>query len=688
MPRAALVSLAAAMAALPLTATAATAHTLQEYRYFRALSIDLNGRVPTRAELAQFETPDFSLDAWIDQRLAEPAYAERMARIYLDALRLQVGPTFQFVPQASTLRRVQVLGPDGLPLWIYFRQGQRRSRIQTDGTFCFTLEETGQQYPNNASPTVPDGGAALRISQAVLDQYTIVVSPWWLYADYRSASPADRYDPTTWPQRFPGFVPSTKLLADAPDGGQLTAQPIRVCKEETQAALQGTVLVTGPLCTGPVDSRPAWCTRGNPPPYGRLTNPPTDSAFVAAAAAALEKNGTPLPQVDCSSRIGFANSAECGCGPGLERCMPGAGPDFENPSFVFQTVDPLGADSPLDAVEQPASSWQRLWWGEEAAHFLTYLFSADRPFTEVLTARYGFVNGPLAQFYKASAPATCCDPPAIALGLLQPEPLFDPAALPADLTPYAVQDWRPVKDRGPHAAGILTMPVLLAKFGSRRARAHLLYQAFLCRDFAASNQGLKPSTNPNLMVRDGCRDCHARLEPMAAYFSRIQESDWTYLPPDRVPLRYGGCRLNDAGAPVDGAAHDGGLGVNCAALYDTSFGDGDAGTLRGAYPDIAVAGQSDPSTGAPLAHADLGPLGLAREIIGGGEFDACVTQQVAESFLRRALNRDDDALKASLMAAFTGAGQKPKAMVKALLKSDAYQRANNLSSTSWRKAGP
>lgn len=84
--------------AAALAATATRAPTLEDYRHFRAPSIDLRGRVPTRAELAQFEAPDFDLDAWIDQRLVEPAYAERMARIYMDVLRLQVGPRASSCP--------------------------------------------------------------------------------------------------------------------------------------------------------------------------------------------------------------------------------------------------------------------------------------------------------------------------------------------------------------------------------------------------------------------------------------------------------------------------------------------------------------------------------------------------------------------------------------------------------------
>ncbi|MGZ5970079.1 MAG: hypothetical protein ACXWP4_20545, partial [Polyangiales bacterium] len=42
---------------------------LVEYRHFRALSIDLLGRMPTREEIAAFEADNFDMDAWIDRHL-------------------------------------------------------------------------------------------------------------------------------------------------------------------------------------------------------------------------------------------------------------------------------------------------------------------------------------------------------------------------------------------------------------------------------------------------------------------------------------------------------------------------------------------------------------------------------------------------------------------------------------------
>src|SRR5215831_15530387 len=83
---------------------------LPDYRYFRALA---------------FEQPSFDVDAWLATHLTGDGYAERVRRVYMDLLRLEVGPMFQFVPPALVLRRHEVLGPDG-PVYVYFRRGQRR----------------------------------------------------------------------------------------------------------------------------------------------------------------------------------------------------------------------------------------------------------------------------------------------------------------------------------------------------------------------------------------------------------------------------------------------------------------------------------------------------------------------------------------------------------------------------------
>jgi hypothetical protein len=627
-----IVRLASALALLVAAPVAAAGPSLEDYRHFRSLSLDLNGRVPTRAEVAAFETPGFDLQGWVDAHLGGSAYVERLTRVYMDALRLEVGPSFQFVPGTSTLRRVQVNGPDGNPLNIYFRLGQRRARVETDGELCLDQAETGLQFPHFAAPT----GTPTNVSQATLDQFTTLVYPWWLYSDYASATPADRYGPA-WATEHPGFQPDDVLLTEG-DGGVQTTQ-IRVCNEEAQAAPMGTIYASGRTSNPP-----------GPPLYGRLTQPPVDSFY------ATHHHGEP---VDCTVGSGFSMSIDCGCGPGLSRCLPGGSFSFDPAAFAFSSQQPLGMDNPVDANQQSASSWTRVWWGEEVRHFLGYLFDQDRDFREVLTAHYSFVNGPLAQFYRSIAPNTCCG---VALGLAnlkQPDPLFDPAQLPADLQPQDQSKWELVQDRGPHASGILTMPAFVTKFGSRRSKGHVLYNAFLCRDFVAGNVQLQPSTEPNLMIRPGCQTCHVRLEPMAAYFSRIVESDWTWLPEDKFPIQNTICKNQpDGGLPKNGG---------CVTYYDPAFGDADAGMLRGAY------GSPD--------HAALGPAGMAQEIIADDQFAGCVAQNVASSFLGRPLTVEDAVLKQSLADAFVQGGYKMRALVKAMVLSNVYARSNNLKST-------
>jgi len=619
----------------PLLAVAALAGDtradlgVRDYRYFRALSIDLLGRPATRAELAAFERPDFDLDAWIDSAMGTPEYSDRLRRIYMDVLRLEVGPSFQFVPAPLVLRREQVLDAEGAPIYIYFRKGQRRVDPVTDGDFCLSRDDTGMQFPANA----PSIGFPHPVSQRVLDERTVVVKPWWLYADYRVTTPTDRIG-DEWKKRYPGFVPAPALLVE-PDGKTPTTV-VRVCKEEAQTADSGTVYASGRA--GAPKLKP-----GEQLPAGRLDAPPGDSGF------AKNQKGR---AVSCLSGTGFQNSVECGCGIGLERCEPSSGPQFESPAFVMPTRTPLGADAPFEATPQPASSWERNWWGEEARVFLDKIFTEDRDFREVLTSRATSVNGPLAQFYRFFAGATCCGPSAD-IGYSQPEPLVEPGAIPQALVPEDTATWLPVADRGPHASGILTMPIFLTKYGSRRARAHVVYNAFLCKDFVADSVKLAPSNEADLTKRPGCSSCHQTLEPIASYFTRVTESDWTYLPATTFPMSQARCAKADQSK----------LPGLCKLVYDPAFSDDRHSTLRGAY--------------ASPAHAEAGPAGLAQEIVGAPEFAPCVVDNVASSLLGRALAPEDEPWKNQLTNTFVTGGYRMKALVKAIVTSPRYRKGND-----------
>ena len=640
-----LAGLVAALA-LPPSAHARTP-TLDEYRQFRALSVDLLGRMPTRAEVAALERPDFDLDRWIDAHLAGPAYVDRVARVYMDLLRLEDSPSFIYAPPSATLHRVAIVGPAGQSEFVYYRFNQRRAREATDGEFCLAAAETGLVVLNgNNQPR----GTPIAVSQEVLDKYTTVVRPWWLYLDYRQPEPMLLYK-QSWRAPDPLFQPVDELVND-PDKRPTVG--VRVCREEAQEGETGHVFTTGrkpPPPSAPAPSGAANVAKSAPPPpvfpFDRARPLPLDDGY------AVKHVGE---SISCRSSLAAAMTLDCGCGPALERCMPGADTGNDPRAFALPSHIPIGIDAPVDNAPQSVSAWHRLWWSEEARHFLAYLFDKDRDVRELVTARYSLVNGPLVQFYRSGAAAACCNREKAFNLTLESEPLLDAARLP-DLAPSAIRDWRLVADRGPHAAGILTMPIFLTKFASRRARAAILYSALTCKSFVAGGAQLLPSTEPNLMKRPGCATCHATLEPLAAYWSRVEETSWVYLPEWQFPLRNLACKRNAQGK----------IPGYCEAFYDPAFSDDKAGLLRGAY--------------ASIDHAAAGPLGAGEAIAASPEFARCTVERVTASFLGRPIGDDDTALLKSLTEDFVAGGYRMKSLVRAIVRSDRYRRANNLRAT-------
>ena len=614
-------------AAPPGQRAAVAPRTLDEYRDFRALSIDLVGRIPTRAELDAFEQPAFRRDAWIEAHLGTTGYAQRLTRVYMDLLRLEIGNAVAVSPQATTLRRTQILGPDGKPLYVYYRRGERRSREATDGEFCLTAEETGLELVNNQPPR----GTAMAVKASALDEATVLVKPWWLYRDYLQVSPTERYG-TVWTNADAMYQPSDRLLK-GPDGTPVVE--VRVCREEAQVSDHGTIYASG----RPVPAK------GAPLPKGRTRPAPVDDAY------AKQHKGEAL---SCRSAVATTSAIDCGCGVGLQYCLPGDA-DADQPSaFMLPSHSPLGPDEPMPSAVQTNSSWTKYWWSAEVVQFMGKIFGEDRDFRDVLLAKYTWLNGPLAQYYRSTAPASCCGRER-AFGMVDDaDPLLDVASVPESLKPHDTSSWIAIADRGPHASGILTMPVFLEKFASRRARAAVLYNAFTCKSFVSSSAELTPSTEPNLMLRPGCSSCHATLEPLAAYFARVEESTAVYLPPKFFPLDNAACKLGKNGKAAG----------FCDAFYDPSFSDPSSAKLRGAYasPD----------------HADAGPRGIAEALTRSPEFASCAVQRVGASILGRTLSPDDDALVRDWSKTFVDGGYRMRALVHAILSSDAYRRTNDI----------
>jgi len=595
-------------------AAVAAQPSLRDYKYFRALSIDLQGRIPTRQELRQLESDNFSFDTWIDAKLTSASYAERMRRIYMDRLRLEVNKTFTYEPAPVVLLRQEIIGPDG-PEYVFYRKDQRRLDPAIDGTFCLTAAETGLVMSAAGVPS----GTPRAVSRAALSRTTVVVEPWWLDALGGDA-----------------VAESLRLEPDA----STPSTAVRVCREEAQTAKIGTVLATGRVQRPPA---------GTPPISGRAQHPPIDSPF------AREHAGAPI---HCVSREGLREAADCGCGPALERCIPLTGHARGTPTFRGPLEAPYRLEHPYATGELRIATWHHLWWSQEAVHFIDRIFTEDRDFREILTSRSTVINGPLAQFYRSTAPSSCCGI-GVYLGYTEPQTLFDVDAVPAS-SPLAVDAWTVVEDRGDRAAGLLTMPVFLIKHATHRARAKAVYESFLCQQFTAGTGALPPSDEPNLMKRPGCAACHITLEPMAAYFARVGELDWNWLPAEHFPAMNPACARQSNGS----------VPRNCVENYDPVFSTDERGDLFGAY--------------ASAANVDAGPAGLAAQSVARPEFARCFASTVAESFLGRPMGDEDAPLIGRLTATFVDAGYQPAAMVRHLVHEDVYRRANNLPSEVWR----
>jgi len=477
-----------------------------------------------------------------------------------------------------------------------------------------------------------DGGGAGHAEEdleAALDTYTATVKPWWLYRDYTSEHPSQRYN-QGWAHPDPQYRPVDALLKDS--NGKPTME-VRVCREEAREAPTGHVYASGRTKPPPPSSTPL--------PGRRVKQAPLDTPYVTKHKGEA---------IACDTREGLSMAADCG--RGLERCNPNSG-NGDTPAFQYPNHLPLGPDEPLDSAAQSALHWYPYWWSREAVHYLGYLFAEDRDFREVLTGKSTWVNGPLAQFYKTVQRGSCCGLE-VTFGMhTETEPLFDPARVPGDLLPHDVDRWELVPDRGPHAAGILTMPMYLEKYASPRARATAIYNDFLCKSFSAGQADLTLSDEPDLTRRPGCQACHATLEPLAAYFARVEPASFVYLPESLFPVKAGTCKKDKAGK-LNGA---------CNALYDLAFYDDKGPTLRSAY--------------ASPAHANAGPLGAATDVTRLPEFASCAVQRVASSFLGRATTADDARLLQSLSQSFVRSGYRMRSLVRGVVLSDEYRRAND-----------
>lgn len=348
-------------------------------------------------------------------------------------------------------------------------------------------------------------------------------------------------------------------------------------------------------------------------------------SLIRVCAADAQTNAFSPTGVDCASRAGL-NEAQCGCGTELGLCRYGA----------------------YDAVQRSL--------GTDVDLRIAKIIREDRPYTELFTSRTAFVDGPIVHYLKRQRGV----PANVTL-----EPLaYELDRLPDLAYTENTYDFREVELPEGHA-GVLTSPAYLLRFQTNRARANRFFEAFLCAPFSPPSGGL-PGGNPNaaphpdLQQREGCRYCHALLEPAAAHWGRWAERGAGYLDAATYPSEREDCRT---------CAMTGQLCSRECRLYYV--------TRPLSSVEMAYAGHLQAYNFLRESHqlnVDLGPKHLVNTAIVDDRFPRCSAQRAMEGLFGRNLSTDERTWLEKLGREFVASDYSYKSLVKAIVTSDVYRR--------------
>ena len=338
-----------------------------------------------------------------------------------------------------------------------------------------------------------------------------------------------------------------------------------------------------------------------------------------AQARAVSPSGT-----DCASSGGFTDVG-CGCGPNLRTCRYGS------------TV----------AINQALAG--------DVERRIAAIIREDRPYTELFEGREAYVNGPLVHFlrYQTGVPA----------GVRVTPQQIKTERLP-ELTWSQQDEWRRIS-LDPGHAGILTSLAYLLRFQTNRARANRFFDAFLCQPFSPPPGGL-PATDPSvlphpdLQQRDGCKYCHALLEPAASHWGRWTERGAGYLDPAQFPASREDCRECGASGRL--------CSRECRLYYITTT----YSSLEAPYVgSLNALGFLRPEH---TRNVDMGPKLLVASTVVDDRFPKCSARRAMSGLFGRPLHAQEEAALGDLARAFVSSGFSYRQLVKAIVTSDVYRR--------------
>ena len=339
--------------------------------------------------------------------------------------------------------------------------------------------------------------------------------------------------------------------------------------------------------------------------------------------------------IDCRTDAGTAH-LECGCGPNLSFCF-------------LKTVQYLPTEW-QEKAKKATSGGLTEHLGVQVDKLVEKIISEDRPYYEILTSPVMPMNGPIVHYHKWWTGRN---------GYVDARQItVEEADLP-DLTFEEADTWVDVP-MVPGFSGALTSPAYLIRHGTNRNRANRFFESFLCNRFSAPSSAFaKSEVEPNLQIRDGCKYCHAQLEPMAAYWARWPQNTTGYLSPDIFPLTSQECATCI-------------ISSNCPT-YCSAY------KTKPDYPsDIQYLGRLLSLvylTEEQMLNADRGPAGYINDIISTPEFTECAVENTFEYMSQRITDVDDREWIQDVALEMVHSNHSYKTMIRTLIQTDAYRES-------------
>jgi len=333
--------------------------------------------------------------------------------------------------------------------------------------------------------------------------------------------------------------------------------------------------------------------------------------------------------VDCSTPASRLETT-CGCGPNLAFC-----------------------DARDGAMNVELEIGQAL--SEQLLQVVRHVIAEDRPYSEVLTTRLTYVNGPIVHYLKNQLSlASIID--------VKPSPVDD-IFLP-DI-PFNDYSWYPVL-LGDEHSGILTSYGFLLRFQTNRSRVNRFYNAFLDSFFDASR-----STGTAGCVQEGadltkrcyCQNCHLAVEPWAAYWARWKQQGAGYLNPTDFPIFDSACEQCAR------------TGVGSCPTY-----------CRNEYVIETVPADREPYLGylrgyeflkpTDMLNTEAGPRLWVERTLQDGTLARGIVSKMWKQFMQRPFDdtKADNDTRDALFATFVGSNYNLKVLVQAIVTHPAYRR--------------